>query len=359
MIIANNKSVSDIKSGDKECFIAAKGNDLIFENDCNVFEITLREGKGIEDLYRAVLNPTEENPYGWRRDKWFYSKLPEVGKYRLYTPPGTFLLYSLLFVDAIRDFTIVRLSSKMGSVGDLSPEECLTGICSFSEIESFNSNIELEGYTTAESLCTACESLKTFYFNGNGQNSITNFASLVAGCKNLESISLLGFSECENVNISNMFTDCAKLSSIDLTCFKSIGSANGAISGCSSLVSLKLPTISPNNLQSFAGCNALKNISCSLLDKGYGGLNFNFADAPLSRASAMIFIDYATRNPIPNSGSSWGNITFSKTTQSYLGADDIKKATDANWKVLFSDPSSYTPSSYSDFKKIMTDSEIK
>lgn len=358
MIKANNRSITQIYAGDKSCFIAAKGNEVIFENDCNAFDVTLKDGKTINDLYRCVYMPTEENPFAWRKDKWFFQKLSGNNNYRIFSPPGSSLFAVLMFVDCIKSISIYKGSTNRTTIGDQTFGEIFSGIFAMSGIEHLTLNsISLESMTSLNGLATYCSSLVSAIIDVKNADSINDFQGFFNGCKNLESFSFRGFSNCENVYASNMFNDCSELKEIDLTCLSSIESHSDMVTGCTSLETLRLPIMSRPSAMSLRGCFSLVNISATLNGKEYGN-PFKLRDAPLSRESAMLFIDYAARNPAP-AGLPSVKIEFSKTTQKYLTADDIKKATDANWAVEFLDPEPYTPVDITEFINAYKNAEVK
>lgn len=358
MIKANNKSITQIYAGDKNCFIASKGNNVIFENDCNAFDITIKDGKTIDDLYRCVYMPIEENPYRWRKDKWFFQKLSGNNNYRIFSPPGSSLFAVLMLVDCIKSISVYKCSTNRTTIGDQTPGEIFSGIFAFSGIEHLTLNsISLESMISLNGMATYCSSLVSAIFDVKNADSIKDFQSIFSCCKNLESFSFRGFSNCENVYASGMFNDCSKLKEIDLTFLSSIKSHSNMVTGCTSLETLRLPIMSRPSAMSLRGCFSLVNISATLNGNEYNN-PFKLRDAPLSRESAMLFIDYAARNPAP-AGLANARIEFSKTTQKYLTADDIKIATDSGWTVEFLEPEPYTPEDITDLFNILKNAEVK
>lgn len=190
-----------------------------------------------------------------------------------------------------------------------------------------------------------CSNLKTLDLSNFDTSSVTNMSFMFGECSNLIELDVSNFNTSAVTDMLSMFSKC-KFSTLDVSKFNTsfVTNMSWLFFECINLTTLDLSNFEMSSVTStslmFHKCNSLKNIigTHTIEEVQEGSVNamrglkvgISFSDSPnLERASILaLFHGLADLT-----GKTAQTITLHATAKARLTSDDIKIATDKNWKV--------------------------
>ena len=187
---------------------------------------------------------------------------------------------------------------------------------------------ELNNEKTLFNIFGNCDS-ENIVFKDADTFHTTDMNSMFKNCKFLKSLNLSSFNTSNTTDMSNMFYSCISLKHLKLNNFNTSNVMDmfSMFDWCFELVSLDLSSFD------FSKVNNAVNMFCnceSLTDLKFGKnlkVSLNLNESPLTHESAMSVIDGLAEVKEQQT------LTFSQKTYNTLTAENIKLATDKNWRI--------------------------
>lgn len=211
------------------------------------------------------------------------------------------------------------------------------------------SSATFDNLTTTVNMFGGCTALTTVNIANAQFSSLTNAGSaryqgMFYGCSSLTSVDLSSATFSELVSAQGLFYGCAALVSLDLSAatFEKLtdaGSVNyagsGMFSGCTALASLDLSAATfsalQKNFQMFANCNALSNMTTSIV--GTFPLSLDLRKSPLTYNSMVAFANWCK----DLTGQTAQSVTFKTSAWNALSAAEQATitgiVTSKNWNL--------------------------
>ena len=212
-----------------------------------------------------------------------------------------------------------------------------------------------EPLTNANAIFQGRSYLETLDLNGLDTSQVTNMSNMFSQSNYLKDIKLSNFDTSKVTDMSLMLNGCLKLKSLDVSNFDTSKVINmrGMFANCSALTSLDVSNFDTSKVTNIAdmfyGCGMLSDLYlnfdvsqsnsidgpfglCHLLTNVVGKFdncsnNLWFTDAPLTVASAMVFINGLATVTEKRT------LALSRTTYDSLTNEQIAIATAKGWTV--------------------------
>lgn len=151
-------------------------------------------------------------------------------------------------------------------------------------------------------------------------SAVTNMSYMFGNCLSLTSLELSNFNTAAVTDMSNMFYECDKLTSLDISNFNTSAVTNidGIFFNCTQLTSI-------------IGTHTLEEVQAGTV-KAFKGLKVEiyFGFSPNLERASILALFYGLADL---TGQTAQTVTLHATAKARLTAEDIKIATDKNWKV--------------------------
>lgn len=150
--------------------------------------------------------------------------------------------------------------------------------------------------------------------------AVTNMSYMFSSCRSLTSLDLSNFNTSAVTNMSSMFGSCFSLTTLDLTNFNTAAVTNTTVmfGSCYGLTSI-------------IGTHTLEEVQAGTI-KAMSGLkvSIEFNSSPNLERASILALFYGLADL---TGQTAQTVTLHATAKARLTAEDIKIATDKNWKV--------------------------
>ena len=182
------------------------------------------------------------------------------------------------------------------------------------------SNFNTSAVTDMSSMFSGCKSITTLDVSNFNTSAVTSMSSMFNGCNSITTLDVSNFNTSAVTDMSSMFEYCSKLTTLDLSNFdtSAVNSINNMFFICSSLISL-------------IGTHTLEEVQAGTV-KALRGLkvSISFYYSPNLERASILALFYGLADL---TGQTSQTVTLHATAKARLTAEDIKIATDKNWKV--------------------------
>ena len=176
-----------------------------------------------------------------------------------------------------------------------------------------------------------CYSLTSLNISSFDTSKVTNIRMMFNDCTSFTSLDLSNFNTSKVTDMDSMFFYCISLTSLNLSNFDTNSTIDigSMFKYCKHLTSLDISSFDFSNTKYikhiFAFCDSLSNLKFGKNLK----ISIDLSDCPLTYESVLSVIDGLAELET----NELQNIWLSEETYDMLTAEDIKKATDKNWKI--------------------------
>lgn len=176
-------------------------------------------------------------------------------------------------------------------------------------------------------------------------SAVTDMGNMFYGC-NFTTLDLTSFNTSAVTNMMYMFKYCTNLTTLDLSSFdtSSVTSMGGMFDNCDRLTTLDLSSFNTSavtnmmymfynctNLTSIIGTHTLEEVQSGTIKALKGTKeSLNLSYSPLLERASILALFYGL---VDLTGKTAQTVTLHDTAKARLTAEDIKIATDKNWKV--------------------------
>ena len=208
------------------------------------------------------------------------------------------------------------------------------------------SNFNTAAVTNMSYMFNYCQNLTTLDVTNFNTAAVTNMSSMFNYCQNLTTLDVTNFNTAAVTDMSSMFNYCRSLTTLDLSNFNTAAVTNMSymFNSCRSLSTLDLSNFNTsavtnmrsmfsycNNLTTIIGTHTLEEVQLGTI-KAMRGLkvSISFSDSPNLERASILALFYGLADL---TGQTAQTVTLHATAKARLTAEDIKIATDKNWKV--------------------------
>lgn len=182
------------------------------------------------------------------------------------------------------------------------------------------SSFDTSSVITMQNMFSKCEKITTLDVSNFDTSNVENMIAMFNICISLTKLDLSNFNTSSVIDMSWMFENCENLTTLDLSNFETsnVTDTNGMFNNCRSLTSI-------------IGTHTLEEVHAGTIMALKGlKIGISFSDSPNLERASILALFYGLADL---TGKTAQTIMLHATAKARLTSDDIKIATDKNWKV--------------------------